>query len=822
MAIFTAIGTAIASAVFAGSALAATVISAGLAVGAQLAVSYFTRQKEPTGQQTQARTAISGSIQFGSDVPVWTVYGTAAVTGHRAFYAAYGTGDEYNAEVFVLSNGRCEGLVNEVYFYGQKHTLTSVATVGDEDERWTVSGFGDLISIRFFAGRDDQLADAALVTATSGLDNDWKSTDRLTGMAYVVVERKYDVDKFSDGRPQFKWVLNGLRCYDWRKDSTVAGGSGSHRLADADTWEHTKNPAICRANYELGLKGLTSDRAIIGMGKSFGELHLSSYTTAANACDADRTKDGRTFDTYQIGMIVDADTDFTEVLRDFDDAMAGYSFNASGLSGVIIGAPQTSAFTITADDIRMDGQKTIRYRRDSTELYNYLSGSFTSQEALWEPESLKTVTVSADVADDKRQRSMAYDFLQVNDPDIAQYLLNVRYRQGRKGGFVSLPVSKRLAYQAEAGDWCTYLSKTWIVMGRSWASDGWVLELAETGSDVYSETGIDAGPIVTAPSAPVFYEQTTVSNLTLQATVVSGGNDLPAIKVSWTAPQDPRVDAVILEYRISGETEVQRVRDDSPEDGEIIIAPVSSGADYEVRATIVTTPARPTTFTSWVSITTTTVSADLVDNSVSLAKLDLGAQGVLARLNAVQETLDGILETTTSGTTIEQLERYEQGESLKALLASYGGITDAKIVNEQIVRASAIDAAASQSLLVESSLNDLTATGLMKVQSTVSGDGLTSSFSFFARGSTSDDFEEAGMIIEVVSDGGDPPALTSRVAFAADKFVFDDGTAPFSISGGNTFVNDLYFRRLRSDPSITAHSIDINGDTGTIRVTTAP
>jgi hypothetical protein len=680
MAIFTAIGTAIAGAIFAGSALAATVISAGLAVGAQLAISYFTRKKQPKNsaaqQPQEKRIAISGQIQFGADVSVWTVYGTAAVTGHRAYYAAWGTGDAYNAEVFILANGRCEGLLNEVYFYGQKHTLVSAATIGDEDEHWKVSGFGDLISIRFFAGRDDQLADARLVSVTSGSDNPWTSTDRLTGMAYVVVERQFDEGKFSDGRPQFKWALKGLRCYDWRKDSTVSGGSGTHRLANPDTWEHTNNPAICRANYELGLKGLASDRAIIGMGKTFGELHLSSYTVAANACDADRTKNARTFDTYQIGMIVDADSDFTEVLRDFDDAMAGYSFNASGLSGIIVGAPQSSAFTITADDIRMDGQKSIKYRRDSPDLYNYLTGSFTSRESLWEAESLAPVTVNADVSADKRRRSMAYDFLQVNDPDVAQYLLNVRYRQGRKGGFATVPVSKRLAYQAEAGDWCTYLSKTWIVMGRRFSNDGWVLELAETGSDVYSETGIVAGPIITAPSPPVFFEQTTVSNLAVQATVVSGANDLPAMKVTWTPPDDPRVDAVVIEYRIAGETTTQRVRDDSPEDGEITIAPLASAGDYEVRATIVTTPSRPTTFTNWVAITTSEVNSNIVipDTSLSLAKLDQDVQGLFSALNQLrQDSLtqrDIIDDSMFTSQSVDLLERYVEDRDTRAFVAT--------------------------------------------------------------------------------------------------------------------------------------------------------
>lgn len=814
MAIFTFAGAAIAGAIGLG-ATAASVISAGLAIGTQLAVSYFTRQKTAS-TQVEARTAISGSIQFGADVPVWTVYGKNAVTGHRAFYGAWGDGDEYNAEVFVLSNGHCDGLEPSVYFYGQKHTLTSVSTLGNEDERYQVSGFSDLIDIRFYSGAAGQQADAKLVSDTASLDNTWKSTSRLSGMAYVIVERKFDQDKFADGRPQFKWVLRGKKLYDWRKDSTVSGGSGTHRVDDPSTHEWSHNPALCRADFEMGLRGLVSDRSIIGMGKSFTELHLASYTSAANVCDTDRTKDGRTFDTYQIGMVVDSETDFTEVLRDFDDAMAGYSFNASGLSGVIVGAPQVVAHTITAVDVRMDAEKTVKHRRDSTESYNYLTGSYISQEALWEPESLTPVTVSADVTADKRRRSLAYDFLQVNDADVAQYLLNIRYRQNRKGGYAQLPISKRLAHQVEAGDWVTYLSKTWLVMGRRWGEGGFVLELAETGSDVYSETGIAAGPVVTAPSAPTFHQPSTVSNLALQATVVSGVSDLPAIKATWTAITDPTIDAVVLEYRIVGETDAQRVIDPTPGDGELTIAPVASGADYEVRATIETTPSRTASWTSWVSITTTTVSADVPDNSVSLSKLDLGLQDIYARLNAVQDQMQGVIEQAAAGATVEALERNEQGESIKALLASYGNQTDAALIEQRTVIADEVSALALQSLLVEAGVGDRQATGLLKVESSVSQDGLTTSMSFFARASTDDDFEEAGFIIEIVSDGGDPETLTSRVAFAADKLVFDDGSQPFTITGGNVFIKEMRFERLRS----ASGSIDIDGNNDRIEVTT--
>jgi hypothetical protein len=36
-------------------------------------------------------------------------------------------------------------------------------------------------------------------------------------------------------------------------DSTVAGGSGSHRWNDPSTWEWSDNPAVCRYNWVRGI-----------------------------------------------------------------------------------------------------------------------------------------------------------------------------------------------------------------------------------------------------------------------------------------------------------------------------------------------------------------------------------------------------------------------------------------------------------------------------------------------------------------------------------------------------------------------------------------
>ena len=264
MAIFTAIGGAIAGALFAGSALAATVISGALAFGANLLVSYLTRPKK------RSYTAVQGEVQFGGNVPVGAMFGTGLVKGQRAYYTKWGSGNKYNAELFILSNGWCEGLEPEVYFYGKRHVLTPVAAISNEVARYQVVGFGDKLTIRFYDGRPGQAADGRLVSVSSSSGSPWKSTSTCAGMAYVIVEREFDESLFEQGVPDISFILRGLRLYDPRKDSTVAGGSGAHRVNNRATWEFSQNPALQRLNYQLGLRGLIQTRTLIGEGKSLG------------------------------------------------------------------------------------------------------------------------------------------------------------------------------------------------------------------------------------------------------------------------------------------------------------------------------------------------------------------------------------------------------------------------------------------------------------------------------------------------------------------------------------------------------------------------
>ncbi|MCT7665657.1 phage tail tip fiber protein [Shinella kummerowiae] len=612
MAIFSWIGAAIAGVLFAGSTLAASVIAGGLAFAARLGFSYLNRPKKRSYSAVQAET------QFGGDVPVGTLYGIGKMKGQRTFYAKWGKGNRDNAEVFVLANGWCDGLEPYVYFFGEKHVLVERPIIGNEVAHFGVEDFlkGDdhLFSIRFYDGRPGQLADQKLVDDTADLGQTWKATSVNAGQTYVIVERRFNADKFEKGKPDIEFVLRGLREYDPRKDSTIAGGSGPQRLDDPATWVHTLNPAVHRLNYQLGLRALISGRTLIGEGKSLGQIDLTTYFLSMNVCDTLRLDDRPT---YQCSLYVNGDDDHTEVLREFDDAMAGFGLNRRGLSGVIPGAPQIPVMEITADDIPADRAKEVQFRNSAFERYNHMSGQFMSIEGMWNPESLKPVYVNADIAIDGRNRQTSNDFLQVTDPDIAQYLLNIRYRQNRKGGTATLPVSRRVGLKVQEGEWVIWRGVTWMI--TEWRLDEQfriTLKLSETGADIYDDDDIEPGPVVIPPAKPINPSiLSTVQNFGIAVGLLTGpdGTEYPTLQFTWTPPEDPSIVAVRFEYfdgtDPTGKT-IQKWRSDEPESGsDETGANIVPGSPYTARATIVTVPDRLKTWTPWV--TTAGVTGDV-------------------------------------------------------------------------------------------------------------------------------------------------------------------------------------------------------------------
>ncbi|MCJ8053905.1 DUF1983 domain-containing protein [Shinella curvata] len=303
-----------------------------------------------------------------------------------------------------------------------------------------------------------------------------------------------------------------------------------------------------------------------------------------------------------------------------------------------------------------------------------MSGQFTSIEAMWNPESLKPIYVNLDVAEDGRTRQVSNDFLQVTDPDIAQYLLNIRYRQNRKGGTATLPVSRRVGMKVQEGEWITWRGKTWMI--TQWSLDERfcvTLKLSETGADIYDDEDIEPGPIVIPPTAPLNPSLlSTVQNFGVAVGLLTGpdGTEYPTLQFTWTPPDDPSIVAVRFEYfdgvDPTGKT-IQKWRCDQPEEGtDETGTNIVPGSPYSARATIVTQPDRLKTWTPWVTTSGSTAPVYLPG---MVEELNERFEDFEDFMGAEIDDLENQIEAETDARVTQILEEQEQRVAETHLLA---------------------------------------------------------------------------------------------------------------------------------------------------------
>lgn len=809
MAIFSLIATGIAT--LFGGGIIGSLISGALAFGASLAFSYLKRPKK------RSYTAVQGETQYGGDIDVQALYGHGKTKGQRTYYAKWGQGNKFNCEVFVLANGWCDGLFDYCFVYGERRALIQVPNIGGEAAHYRVDGFSDKISIRFYDGRPGQPVDAKLVADTAALGNTWKSTSVNAGQCYVIVERLYDSALFEKGKPDFEFVMRGLREYDPRKDSTVAGGSGPQRINNPSTWVFTRNPAVHRLNYQLGLRALNSGRTLIGEGKSLGQLDLATYFVAMNVCDT--IKAGKP--TYECGLWVTGADDHTEILKEFEDAMAGYGLNRRGLSGVIAGAPQIPVLEITKDDLDTGRSSEHQFRKSAFERYNHISGQFLSIEDNWNPQSLKPVYSNADVAADGRNRQTSNDFLQVTDPDIAQYLLTIRYRQNRMGGTATLPVSLRVGLKVQEGEWIVWNGRTWMI--SEWLCDesfNITLKLSETSADIYDDGGIDPGPVVIPPTPPINPSiLTTVQNFAVETGMIEGaeGFQTPVLRFTWDPPQDPSIVEVIFEYRISGQTTVYTDVCKDPEAGVYQTSKdVISGVFYNARATIRTVPDRFKTFTPWVT------SANVTGNQTVFAEVDLSnIEDDLGWLRnstrTAQDAIDGLIAGMMELATVA----YKDTRNLARELSVELGAARAEYRED-------IQLAVNETMAVAGKVETLTAAlGGNTASINIAWAAVAAPSGYAARyGITAavndQNYRSASFLMDVPSN----PASPTRIIMKAGQVVMvsdDDATIkrPFVFQSGVLYLDEVRVNQLSALSGVLGN-VDISSAyIGTLTVGTS-
>ncbi|ODR93519.1 hypothetical protein AUC70_11680 [Methyloceanibacter stevinii] len=212
---------------------------------------------DTASQRTE--TGVSRSVQAGGvqldirvDADIPQSFGVGRfVTGGSLFYAeTYGSRGEIDnsdlIEGIAISDLPCTGLV-QTYIDGQRVTLA--ASSGSRGQ--PVNGYDGKLALRFFDG-SQTTADSYAVSKL-GLHSKRPWTNKMVGRgrAYVRTHSIYDQEKVP-GRMRWRFVVDGAKLYDPRKDSTV-GGSGEHRFELLETHEFSRNLPLIAYNILRGL-----------------------------------------------------------------------------------------------------------------------------------------------------------------------------------------------------------------------------------------------------------------------------------------------------------------------------------------------------------------------------------------------------------------------------------------------------------------------------------------------------------------------------------------------------------------------------------------
>lgn len=627
--------------------ITAGIINTGIAIG----LSYVARSLLP-GAQVEA--GIKTTLELGGDQPRGFVLGNCGLPGHLVYGNTANENNNLMQMVFAIGEGPHEDL-ETIFVNGKERNLTLVSET-EHYKKYSVSGFvakngtTKLLYVYFFHGYQDQPALDELVSWAKPADR-WTVNDRLAGICHVVVSVFYGEEAFDTGIPRFMFGVKGRRLYDWRKDTT-AGGMGAHRWTDEKTWEYSENPAVQIYNYQRGL--YLGGEVVVGMGVPPVDLVLDRYTLAANACDETVPEaEGGEADRYRCSTYVGADEEHGVVMARLLDSCAGSLYERVGAYAPIVGVAQSIVYpTFSDDDLIIEYPRRFVAKLGRAELVNSIYGRCTSADEQYELVSYAARTNATAEAEDTEKRPLPVDYPQVNVQSQAQRLAQVQLNLAR----LQATATVTLGYSAitlEPGDWVRWNSarfgnRVYIILSLTQNTDQTVtLNLRETAAAAFGWSADDelpapalgAGPdgsgLISA--VPAF----GVSAMTMTGTT---GAQAPAVRATWLPISDPTVVSVLIEYRITGTTDVLSARLTAVGLGEAVIgAGIVADTAYEFRATIETVPSRATEWTGWASVTTT--GETLPAGAVGVAQLEAAIKDqVLTRTQAALASLNAGLD----------------------------------------------------------------------------------------------------------------------------------------------------------------------------------
>lgn len=516
--------------------------------------------KKPVNQ----RQGIQTQFKIEPNGPIPYVLGRTAVGGTVVHRKTYGTDNHYKTYFVALSGA---GPVKSISFTADRAATTFTGTKAD--------GF-----YHNWMWQDQQLGvsnEAAALTGgvvdppfgTAGPVPDWGASYKMSGYAAAGWSLLFDTKarRYANGEPLPGWVVEGVKVYDPRLDSTYPGGSGSCRWADPSditghaaakaTWVYSETPALHALMWNLGRWDRDEDdpsatyKRVVGVGASIDLVDVAAYVTAANVQEANG---------WKVGGQLDSSMDRWTALKLIEEAGGSEPVANGALLSTLINAPRVSAGTVTEADLA-DGALSISTIRPRRERINGYRARIRSESHGWEMVDLDIVQVSTYVTADGGERTGSGDFALVQDPDQGAELAAYKVFNARESPPIVLPLKPKWV-GARIGD-CLTLNlpqaglnnQDCIIRARSLdpatgiVTLTFITETADKHTAALGLTGtVPPAPTLTIPDGLIGTPDSADWAATGE-TLTDNGASIPAV-VATGAVADTNADGVVFDYRV--------------------------------------------------------------------------------------------------------------------------------------------------------------------------------------------------------------------------------------------------------------------------------
>ena len=443
--------------------------------------------------------------KFSANAHIPVVYGTRKVGGNVVFLETSGADNQYLYMALILSEGEIDS-VQSLFVNDQQVTLSGSLTDGT---RRTVSAsdanFYDsensnsLITVEAFLGTDTQTASSLLDQRQS-----WTTDHRLRGLAYLALRFEWNADKFGS-IPNVQAIIKGKKVYNPNLDTTVTGGSGSHRKDTSSTWAYSDNPILQMLDY------LRNDRFGMGITNSYFDSNFADWQTASDVCDTNITpfSGASQIDLMDSHIVLDTSKKAIDNVKEFVKGSRSYLNFSGGKYNILVETTGTASISLTEDNIIGGIQVTSKNKNSR---YNRVIVNFVNPNKNYQADSAQfppvdeTGLATADTFDAMKTEDGGillegrFDFPMLNNVHQAQEMAEIILRRSRTSLDVSIKADAT-ALDLSIGDLVNithatpaFSAKAFRVQGLSIGTDHTVSLQCSEHQDSFYAFGLQLAP----------------------------------------------------------------------------------------------------------------------------------------------------------------------------------------------------------------------------------------------------------------------------------------------------------------------------------------